>query len=311
MSAPDPECIAKGSNPAEAPSFSQRWRDKSRHRHVPDDAAVWDSRVKELPDNYAPSSYSHDFLALANIASRDSVFDMGAGAGSLAIPCARAGHQVLACDFSPSMLKQLERNRRSNGVPAEFVRTMLLSWEDDWEEAGIAPKSFDVAFASRSLITHDLEDSLRKLTNVARKKVCVTVVDGVSPRCFPGLLRDLGLTPDGHDDASFVCAIARELGLDPVASPIESRRTDVFSSAEEAFAKYEPMLALTREKPCGAQLEEARKKLHAWLDAHLIPHAPTGATSTGQAEAQTLWTPDVDRTISWAFVSWIAPDHLV
>ena len=42
--------------------------------------------------------------------------------------------------------------------------------------------SVDVAVASRSVITHDLEDSLQKLSAVARERVCVTVGTGVSPR---------------------------------------------------------------------------------------------------------------------------------
>lgn len=295
----------------EEKAFAQRWREESLLRHAPDDPSVWDSRVKESPSNYAPSGYSHEFLKRASIGTHDSVFDMGAGAGSLAIPCARAGHQVLACDFSAGMLQQLERNRKAERIPAEFLQTKLLSWEDDWQKKGVALKSFDVAFASRSLITQDLENALRNLTNVARRQVCVTAVNGVSPRSFSELIKDLGLTPIGHDDASFVEGIARELGLEPATSVITSHRTDVFVSPDEAFAKYEPMLALTTEHPTGRSLDDARDKLRSWIEEHLKPQDPSQYETPEQAEIGTLLVSDVPRTISWSFISWKSPDRLI
>ena len=216
-------------------SFAQLWRDRAPLRHKADEAEAWNKRIAETPSNYGPSEYSMAFLELAQLAHADSVFDMGCGAGTLAIPCALAGHQVTAADFSDGMLAQLGYNMVEHGVTANAINPIKLSWDKDWQAAGIANKSHDVAFASRSIITDDLEGSIRKLTNTARKKVCITVVPGCSPRCHAGMLQDIGLTPTGHQDASFAFAVAQELGLLPEVRYITSERHEAFATPEAAL----------------------------------------------------------------------------
>lgn len=60
-------------------------------------------------------------------------------------------------------------------VGAGKILPLHMSWEDDWTSFGLGKNAVDVAVSSRSLITHDLEDSLIKLSTVARERVCVTV----------------------------------------------------------------------------------------------------------------------------------------
>ncbi len=251
------------------PSFAQLWRNRAPLRHKADEVETWNKRIAETPSNYSPSEYSLAFLELAQLDAGDSVFDMGCGAGTLAIPCALAGHQVTAADFSDGMLTQLGTNMTKHGVAANMIRPIKLSWEDDWRAAGIACKSHDVAFASRSIITDDLEDSIAKLTNTARKKVCITVVPGCSPRCHAGMLQDIGLTPTGHQDASFAFAVAQELGLLPEVRYIASERREAFATPEAAFAKYRAMLSLTRENPQGSSLGAAEGRIKEWLRCNL------------------------------------------
>ncbi len=250
-------------------SFAQLWRDRSPLRRTADKVETWDKRIAETPNNYGPSEYSKDFLKLAQLAPGESVFDMGCGAGTLAIPCALAGHRVTAADFSDGMLAQLNTNMAEHDVAASAIKPVKLSWEDDWQAAGIKSKSHDVAFASRSIITDDLEDSIAKLTNTARKKVCITVVPGCSPRCHAGMLQDIDLTPTGHQDASFAFAVAQELGLLPEVHHIASERREAFATPEAAFVKYRAMLSLTRENPQGANRTAAESRIKEWLRCNL------------------------------------------
>lgn len=327
-------------------SFAQIWRERAPLRHAADKVETWDKRIAETPSNYGPSEYSKAFLRLALLDEGDSVFDMGCGAGSLAIPCACAGHQVTAADFSDGMLAQLKANMGEHGLAANAIEQVRLSWEDDWQAAGIAPKSHDVAFASRSIITDDLADSIVKLTNTAREKVCITVVPGYSPRCHTGMLQDIGLSPTGHQDASFAFAVAQELGLLPEVRYLSSERHEAFASPQAAFSKYCAMLSLTRENPQGVDRTAAEVRIKKWLDEHLrqvplgsldektrtsvardlasnakssaqasrpsVGSVPTDDAAKRDPKPDTLvWIPDKKRMVTWAFISWNTPDALL
>ena len=60
---------------------------------------------------------------------KDTLFDMGCGPGTLAIPFAKKGHEVFAADFSPEMLKQLMIRAEDAGV-AERISRMFSSIAD-------------------------------------------------------------------------------------------------------------------------------------------------------------------------------------
>jgi SAM-dependent methyltransferase len=127
------------------------------------------------------SDYVRDFLAGLDLAPGDTVFDMGSGAGTLAIPLAGAGHRVICGDFSRGMRDALKRKAEEAGV-ADMITLFDMRWEDDWRAAGIAPKSVDVAIASRSIMVHDLGAAIEKLEAVARRQVAVTVSTRFGPR---------------------------------------------------------------------------------------------------------------------------------
>ena len=265
--------------------FGEIWAAESRRRNPPEDAAGWDARARGDVSKFGPGEYSRAFLDLAGLLPGESVFDMGCGAGSLAIPCAQGGHQVLAADFSPVMLE-----RCAQGVPADVaggVQTKLLAWDDDWEAKGVAPRSYDVAFASRSIATADLAGAIRKLSEVARRKVCVTVVAGLSPRVSQAMFADLGLSCAGHLDAAYVFAIALQQGFEPGVRWLRSTRTDRFESFDAAVAAYREMLRFAAG-PLDVRADDAVRE---WLEAHC-------------AYDGERWAVDAVRRFRWAFIDW-------
>ena len=285
--------------------FGELWRQEAKLRRAPDDADAWDERARDAVSKYGPSGYSMEFLRLAALQPGESVFDMGCGAGALAIPCAERGHDVVAADFSPAMLE-----RCLAGVPADAPGTVvgtLLAWDDDWEAAGIAPRSADVAFASRSIATADMEAAIVKLSRVACRRVCVTVTAGKTPRVSHAFLHDLGLSCRGHQDASFVFGIAAQLGFRPTVQFIESVRYDGFATPEDAVHAYLDMLRFADDAPAGGDLAHMHAQASAWVEAHLregpAPQAPD-ADAVREVERSHRFHIDVPRTFSWAFLAW-------
>ncbi|MDO4400281.1 MAG: methyltransferase domain-containing protein [Coriobacteriia bacterium] len=283
--------------------FGELWRQEARTRRAPDGAAAWDERARDFVSKYGPSGYSEEFLRLAGLQPGETVFDMGCGAGALAIPCAERGHAVLAADFSPKMLE-----RCRDGVPGDApgaVQTKLLAWDDDWEAAGLRPKSFDVAFASRSIATPDMEAAIKKLSRIARRKVCVTLVAGKSPRVSQSFFDDMGLRCVGHQDAAFAFGIATQLGYQPSVEFIRSTRADSFESRDQAYRAYQDMIRFADDAPQGEELAACQQRAREWVDAHLQedPMELAGVQEVGRGLPYTI---DVPRTFAWAFISWNA-----
>jgi len=283
--------------------FGMLWRQEHASRRKPDDASEWDKRAKDFTSKYGPSGYSLEFLRLAQLQSGESVFDMGCGAGALAIPCAERGHKVLAADFSPGMLERCRADAPED--VAGLIETKLLAWDDNWDLAGLTVHSYDVAFASRSIATADMEVAIRKLSRIARRKVCVTLVTGQTPRVSEAFFKDMGLSCVGHNDAAFCFAIATQLGYQPEVHFINSSRTDRYASPEEAQAAYLDMLRFADQKPVGEVRALLEKRACAWVQEHLSTSVPVEpGMRVAEVERDLPWCIDVPRTFSWAFLSW-------
>ena len=105
--------------------------------------------------------------------------------------------------------------------------------EHDWANYGLEEGSVDVAVASRSVITHDLEDSLKKLSAVARERACVTVCTGVSPRVDLRVPRDMKLELGRESLAD----TADQISVEESAGRLRSFLADHLVEIEEDGAK--------------------------------------------------------------------------
>ncbi len=171
--------------------WNEEWKELQKVRRHADDAAFWDKRSATFTTKDAPNLYVEKFLGYADIRPGETVFDMGCGTGALAVPLGEAGHKVVAADFSQGMLDQMQARLNEAGVRTVFPK--LMSWEDDWPAFGVREGMTDVAVASRSIATADLRDALLRLTEVARRRVCITLATGSSPRVDERILAAVGL----------------------------------------------------------------------------------------------------------------------
>lgn len=319
--------------------WNEEWKALQRARRTADDAAYWDKRSATFGTKDAPNPYVERFLQLSGIRPGETVLDMGCGTGALALPLAEAGCDVVAADFSRGMLDVLESDARARGIglgavptPSRdalsfrftdealsasadhgsgFVETKQMSWEDDWETQGLGPDSVDVALASRSIATADLRDSLRRLSTVARRRVCITLSTGSSPRADETLLAELGLAGQAGRDYLYAFNILASEGVMPEVSYIGSVRDDTFDTREDARASFARMIdSALRIAPKDSldPEEEARRsraleRLEEWLDANLVPNPNAGAPDRKGVPQGRLKTRR-PRIISWAFIAW-------
>lgn len=280
--------------PRTADDWNALWRAKQAARAGAHDAAYWDKRAKTYTSKDNPGSYTTRFLKLAQIEPEDTIFDMGCGTGNLTIPLARAGHHVVAADFSEGMLSQLKSAVAEEGLH-ERVSVMQLSWDDDWKAAGLCEGQFDVCIASRSIATENLLGALRKLTSVAKRRACITLPCGTSPRTDDAMLRAIGFDVQPSYDSTYAIALLSALGQLPCLDYIPTLRNDRFDTKDEAFERYYRMaLDHAHHTSTPPSTQELEARVHAWINTSVVPCAddPT---------AFELATP---RESFWAFISW-------
>ncbi len=282
--------------------WNEEWKQLQQRRRTPDDASYWDKRSATFATKDAPNPYVERFLELAAVRPGETVLDMGCGTGALAIPLAAAGHKVVAADFSQGMLERLQEALYEKQVRGVIPKRM--SWSDDWAALGVRPGMVDVCLASRSVATADMKDSLLRLTSAARRRVCITLTTGSSPRLDDRMLAAVGLDRVLGRDHLYAFNILANEGLKPELSYIESERRDTFASfadAQEAFGRMIDdtacVLASSEERA------RAHRRLDGWLKDNLEKNERAGQPDKKGVPQGALRLRE-PRIITWAFISW-------
>ena len=139
--------------------------------HVNSDQS-WDKRVESFSAHAIDSPYAANFIAFLKPQPHWTVFDMGCGSGTLALPLALKVKAVTAADFSSRMLAALQNYAAARQI--NNISTLKLSWTDNWSM--VLDKSYDVAIASRSLLVEDFKGAIEKLAKIARKYVYLVLL---------------------------------------------------------------------------------------------------------------------------------------
>lgn len=284
--------------------WNKEWKELQKVRRHADDAAFWDKRSATFTTKDAPNLYVEKFLEYAGIRPGETVFDMGCGTGALAVPLGEAGHKVVAADFSQGMLDQMQSRLDEAGVRTVFPK--LMSWEDDWPAFGVREGMTDVAVASRSIATADLRDALLRLTEVARRRVCITLATGSSPRVDERILAAVGLPAVLGRDYLYAFNILAAEGIRAEVRYIDSTRDDTFASPEDAYEKLAAMIDdSSAVRASDTERQRARANLREWLTANLVPNESAGAPDR-KGIPQLAWRLAEPCTVTWAFLAWNA-----
>lgn len=271
--------------------WNEEWKRFQHARAHADDPAVWDEKAKTFPVKHGShEGYVEQFLNLAGILPGETVLDMGCGTGALATPLAQLGNHVVACDFSQGMLDVMLADQRELGVTG--VETHLMSWNDDWSEHGVGEKSVDVALASRSIATYDLKEALMKLDRAARRRVCLTLPCGPSPRVDERLLEAAGFEFRMGRDFLYAFNILASMGINAEVAYIPSARMELFDTFEDACAAFEKIVSeAVQGLATPKEIEAIPEHMRPWLEANLV-HDDRG------------YHLSEDRKVTWAFIAW-------
>ena len=285
----------------QATDWNQEWMSLQRIRRASDDAQYWNARSKNFDMKDSPSDYVRRFLELVDVQPGETVLDMGCGTGSLAVPMARSGSTVIAADFSIGMLDELARRIRETATTG--IESKLLAWADDWDAAGLGEESVDVAIASRSISTDNLEEALDKLHHVARRRCAIALPTGCSPRMDQRVLDLIGVRNLHGADHQYAWNILQNKGRFPTCSYIDSLRKDTYDSLEEACLDMGRMVDDTLDPSRTSEIAVAKERLHTWLESELVENEEAGQED-GKGRVQKSLRLAHPRIVRWAFISW-------
>lgn len=254
-------------------------RDEDVEKTFPcDKRRLWDRRAQEFSEHAASTGYPTASICLMRPRKTWTVFDMGCGGGTIAVPLAKKVKSITAADFSEKMLAIVDQRCRDEGILN--VKTVLKNWEDDWElNAG----SYDVAIASRSLNGDNVKDSIFKLDRVAQKAVYISTIVGSGP-FDKRLIESTGRKLDVPKDYIYFYSMLYEMRIRANISFIREEHANQWDSHEDAFEDQRWMFREMTRK------EEDRVRVY--LKRHLI-------------QVMGLWRLPYSRNCYWAVMWWI------
>lgn len=280
-------------------SFDWRsyWRElQGYRREIFSDPALWDARAESFASRTI-SGYSKTFVEYLALEEGQSVLDMGCGTGEIAMQLAKAGHDIIAADFSKSMLSFLKKAMQSDGISelrngqTGAIKVVEMAWEDDWQKCGIEPDCVDVAYASRSTIVADLGMAIDKLCAVARKRCAITLATGNSPSEDKELLKALGRDSVCDYDMAFTFNILYQMGFRPEVRLIDSDKSATYRSLEHAIEHG------IRHVPNPSK--DDVEKISEFIEAHLVAN-----DAELDEDDPRPFKLDYPRYSKWAFISW-------
>jgi SAM-dependent methyltransferase len=254
------------------------WKElRARRTTIQKSATSWGKRSQGARRINREDRYVQGFLDIMKPEQEWTVLDMGCGPGILTLPLASMVKHVTAADFSQGVLDVVAEECRARNITNVTIKK--LSWEDDWQAAGL--EKHDVVIASRSLVADDLREATIKLDTTARKKVIIATIVKDGPfdrRVFEAVGRPLEAGPD------YICNynLLYQMGILASVNFIRQEPRK-FDSPDEAFASLSWMLDSTTDSE--------KAKLRLLIDDHLRKDGD-------------FWTTDYDFAPLWAVIWW-------
>lgn len=157
-------------------SAIQRWKAMIQAEHAQSEKMRASLRTDDFWQDFAqmfradPYRLADPLLKrlIAEVSSEDTLIDVGAGGGRMALPLALHCRQVMAVEPSPSMARVLEQQAQEHGI------SNITLVQAPWEEVEVSPA--DVTLCCNVLYTiQEIEPFLRKLESHSRKRILIVL----------------------------------------------------------------------------------------------------------------------------------------
>jgi SAM-dependent methyltransferase len=208
-----------------------------------DPSAVWDKRAASYQRvTRDETKATGQELAIMDLRPGDTVLDMGAGTGRLAVPIARSVAHVTALDPSEGMLAIL-RKRMAEAGQSNYS-CIRMRWEDVIIGRDVGPH--DVVIAAFSLGFYDLKAALLKLDAAAKRSVYLFWHAGEwrsrkEMELYRAVFGEEGALQRGYPDYIYPVNILHDTGIFPNVSIYTAVWETVYDSVEEAARNWAAM----------------------------------------------------------------------
>jgi len=206
-------------------------------------AAHWDKRAAAYRRvTRDERSATEQELAILGVQPGETVLDMGAGTGRLAVPVARTAAHVTALDPSEGMLAILRERMAAEGLTN--YSCLRKRWEDTVIGRDVEPH--DVVVAAFSLGFYDLAAALEKLDAAARRAVYIFWHAGEwrnpgEMALYRTVFGDEAAGEKGYPDYIFPVNILHDAGIYPNVRIYRAAWDAVYDSVEDAARAWAAM----------------------------------------------------------------------
>ncbi|HOC83502.1 MAG TPA: methyltransferase domain-containing protein [Methanoculleus sp.] len=206
-------------------------------------AAHWDKRAAAYRRvTRDERSATEQELAILGVQPGETVLDMGAGTGRLAVPVARTAAHVTALDPSEGMLAILRERMAAEGLTN--YSCLRKRWEDATIGRDVEPH--DIVVAAFSLGFYDLAAALEKLDAAARRAVYIFWHAGEwrnpgEMALYRTVFGDEAAGEKGYPDYIFPVNILHDAGIYPNVRIYRAVWDAVYDSVEDAARTWAAM----------------------------------------------------------------------
>ncbi|MDD3857556.1 MAG: class I SAM-dependent methyltransferase [Methanoculleus sp.] len=181
-------------------------------------------------------------LAILDARPGETVLDVGAGTGRLAVPVARTAAHVTALDPSEGMLAALREQMAAAG--RTNYSTVTMRWEDAVIGRDIEPH--DIVIAAFSLGFYDLAAALEKLDAAARRAVYLFWHAGEwrdpdEMALYRAVFGEEATMRKGYPDYIYPVNILHDAGIYPNVRIYHAAWDAVYDSVEDAAGAWAAM----------------------------------------------------------------------